>query len=135
VNAHAPRYVASLELPRRIERASRALAYIGLMIPLGALGLLAIAAIALGALVSIVGLGGPLALAVRAARRLAELDRRAANRLLDAHIPPLPGRARVAGGAWRRTRHALADRQVRLGLAALCLGGGEAVAMIVERVA
>jgi acetyl-CoA C-acetyltransferase len=29
--------------------------------------------------------------------------------------------------------HALADRQLRLGLAALCLGGGEAVAMIVER--
>ena len=30
--------------------------------------------------------------------------------------------------------HSLADRQLRYGLAALCLGGGEAVAMIVERV-
>jgi acetyl-CoA C-acetyltransferase len=30
--------------------------------------------------------------------------------------------------------HALADRQLRYGLAALCLGGGEAVAMVVERV-
>jgi acetyl-CoA C-acetyltransferase len=30
--------------------------------------------------------------------------------------------------------HALHDRQLRYGLAALCLGGGEAVAMIVERV-
>jgi len=29
--------------------------------------------------------------------------------------------------------HVLADRDLRLGLAALCLGGGEAVAMIVER--
>jgi acetyl-CoA C-acetyltransferase len=29
--------------------------------------------------------------------------------------------------------HALADRKLRYGLAALCLGGGEAVAMIVER--
>jgi acetyl-CoA C-acetyltransferase len=29
--------------------------------------------------------------------------------------------------------HAMADRQVRYGLAALCLGGGEAVAMVVER--
>ncbi len=29
--------------------------------------------------------------------------------------------------------HALADRRLRYGLAALCLGGGEAVAMIVER--
>jgi len=31
--------------------------------------------------------------------------------------------------------HALADRNLQLGLAALCLGGGEAVAMIVERTA
>jgi len=31
--------------------------------------------------------------------------------------------------------HALSDRQLHYGLAALCLGGGEAVAMIVERVA
>jgi acetyl-CoA C-acetyltransferase len=30
--------------------------------------------------------------------------------------------------------HALANRNLRYGLAALCLGGGEAVAMIVERV-
>jgi len=30
--------------------------------------------------------------------------------------------------------HALHDRQLRYGLAALCLGGGEAVAMVVERV-
>jgi acetyl-CoA C-acetyltransferase len=30
--------------------------------------------------------------------------------------------------------HALADRGLRRGVAALCLGGGEAVAMIVERV-
>jgi len=134
VNVHAPRYVASLELPHRIERASRALAYIALMIPLGALGLLAIAAIALGALVSIVGLGGPFALAVRAARRLAELDRRAANRLLDAHIAPLPGRARVAGSAWRRTRHALADRHLWRVLALLALSLPLGVLMLVVAV-
>jgi acetyl-CoA C-acetyltransferase len=29
--------------------------------------------------------------------------------------------------------YALADRQARYGLAALCLGGGNAVAMVVER--
>jgi signal transduction histidine kinase len=122
VNAHAPRYVAALELPQRVERAVRALAYLALMIPLGVLGMLAIAAIALGALVSIVGLGGPVALAIRWSRRLADLDRRAANRLLDAHIAPLAGRARVAGSAWRRTRHALADRQLWRVLALLALG-------------
>ena len=134
MNAHAPRYVVSLELPRRIERASRALAYIALMIPLGALGLLAIAAIAVAALVSIVGLGGPFALAVRSARRLAELDRRAANRLLDAHIAPLPGRARVAGSAWRRTRHALADRHLWRVLALLALSLPLGVLMLVVAV-
>jgi acetyl-CoA C-acetyltransferase len=31
--------------------------------------------------------------------------------------------------------HALAERKLRYGLAALCLGGGNAVAMIVERFA
>ena len=135
MNAHAPHYVASLELPRRIERASRALAYIALMIPIGALGLLAIAAIAIAALVSIVGLGGPFALAVRSARRLAELDRRAANRLLDAHIPPLPGRARVAGSAWRRTRHGLADRHLWRVLALLALSLPLGAVMLVVAVA
>ena len=30
--------------------------------------------------------------------------------------------------------HALADRQLRRGLATLCLGGGDAVALSVERV-
>jgi signal transduction histidine kinase len=122
VNAHAPRYVTSLEVPQRVERAFRALAYIALMIPLGALALLAILAIAVGALVSLAGVGGPIALAIRASRRLADLDRRAANRLLDAHIAPLPGRARVAGGAWRRTRHALADHQLWRALGLLALG-------------
>ena len=123
MNAHAPVAVSQLELPRRIERAFRTLASIALMIPLGALGLLAIAAIAVGTLLSLVGLGTPAAFAIRGARRLADGQRRAANRLLDAHIAPLPRRARVAGGAWRRTRHAVADRQLwrMLGLLALDL--------------
>jgi signal transduction histidine kinase len=104
--------IAALELPRRVERAFRALAYIALGLPLGALGLLALAAIAIAALLSLAGVGAPLALAIRGARRVADLDRRAANRLLDAHIAPLPRRARVAGSPWRRARAALADRQL-----------------------
>ena len=105
------------------------------MIPLGALGLLAIVAIVLGALVSMVGLGGPFALAVRAGLAARGAHRRAANRLLDAHIPPLPGRARVAGSAWRRTRHALADRHLWRVLALLALSLPLGVLMLVVAVA
>jgi signal transduction histidine kinase len=112
VNAETPA-LASLELPHRIERAFRSLAYIVLTVPLGALGLLALVGVALSALLSLLGIGFPLlSLALGACRRLAEIDRRAANRLLDAHIAPLPGRARVTGGAWHRTRHVLSDRQL-----------------------
>jgi signal transduction histidine kinase len=111
VSADAP-VLASLELPRRVERAFRALAYIALCVPLGALGLLALVAIAVGALVSMAGGLPVLTLAIAAARRVAELDRRAANRLLDAHISPLPPRPRVAGSSWRRARLALGDRQL-----------------------
>jgi signal transduction histidine kinase len=112
VSAPAPA-IASLELPHRIERAFRSLAYIALTVPLGALGLLALAAVALSAVLSLLGIGFPLlSLAITACRRLAEIDRRAANRLLDAHIAPLPGRPRVTGGAWHRTRHVLSDHQL-----------------------
>jgi signal transduction histidine kinase len=123
VNAGAPA-LASLELPHRIEQAFRALAYIIMTVPLGALGLLALVGVALSALLSLVGIGFPLLLlAIAAGRRLAEIDRRAANRLLGAHIAPLPGRPRVTGGAWHRTRHVLSDRQLLrvLGLLALRL--------------
>jgi hypothetical protein len=113
VSAQPAGLVPSLELPRRVERAFRALLYIALSVPLGALGLLALAAVALSALLSLAGVGVPLlARATDLCRRLAELDRRAANRLLGAHIAPLARRARVAGGAWRRTRWTLADRQL-----------------------
>jgi signal transduction histidine kinase len=121
VSAASPPVLASLELPRRVERAFRALAYIALTIPLGALGLLALAGVAIGALLALVGLLPPLTLAIAAANRLAELDRRAANRLLDAHISPLRPGPRVAGSAWRRARAALADRQLWRVLALLAL--------------
>jgi signal transduction histidine kinase len=104
--------LGGLELPRRIECAFRALIYIALGVPLGALGLLTLAGIAIAALLSLAGVGAPLAIAIREAHRVADLDRRAANRLLDAHIAPLPRRARVAGTPWRRARAALGDRQL-----------------------
>jgi signal transduction histidine kinase len=121
MSAHAP-VIASLELPRRVERAFRALAYIALTVPLGVVGLLALVAVAVTGLLSLVGLGLPLlTAAIAGARRVAELDRRAANRLLDAHISPLPPRPRVAGSALRRARVALAERQLWRVLALLAL--------------
>jgi signal transduction histidine kinase len=113
VSAHPSPALASLELPRRVERAFRALVYIALGLPLGAFGLLALAAVAIAGLIALTGVGTPLlSLAIRGARHVADLDRRAANRLLDAHIAPLPRRARVAGSPWRRARAALGDRQL-----------------------
>jgi signal transduction histidine kinase len=104
---------SELELPRRIERAFRALAYLALCVPLGVLGLLALAAVGIAALLSLTGAATPLLqAAIGAARRVGELDRRAANRVLEAHIAPLPRRARVAGTPWQRARAMLADRQL-----------------------
>ena len=79
MNGHAPA-LASLELPHRIERAFRSLAYIVLTVPRGVLGLLALVGVGLSALLSLLGIGFPLlSLAIAACRRLAEIDRRAAN--------------------------------------------------------
>jgi signal transduction histidine kinase len=133
VSAHAP-VLASLELPRRVERAFRALTYIALSVPLGVLGVLALVGVAIGALLGLAGLLPPLTLAIAAARRLAELDRRAANRLLDAHISPLAPRPRVAGSPWRRARGALADRQLWRVLAMLALKLPVGAALLVAAV-
>jgi signal transduction histidine kinase len=112
VTASAP-LRADLELPRRIERAFRTLAYLALCLPVGVLGVLALVAVAVGALLSPTGAATPLLeAAIGAARRVGELDRRAANRLLGAHIAPLPRRARVAGTPWQRAGHELSDPQL-----------------------
>jgi signal transduction histidine kinase len=131
VSANVPAF-ASLELPHRIERAFRALAYIAFCVPLGVLGLLALVGLAIGALLGLAGLLPPLTLAIAAVRRVAEIDRRAANRLLDAHISPLQPRPRVAGSPWRRARAALADPQLLrvIGLLALKLPVGVALLIV-----
>jgi len=74
-----------LDLPLRLRRAAAALGYIAAGIPLGALGLVALLAAAAGAVLRPLLPG-----AVAACRWVAEQERRAANALLDAHIPPLP---------------------------------------------
>jgi signal transduction histidine kinase len=102
-----------LDLPVRVERAFRTLAYLAVSVPLGLLGLVAVLALLVGALLSVVWIGRPLLIgAVAASRRLAELDRRAVNRLLGTHLSPVPRRPRIAGAGWRWTRATLADPQL-----------------------
>jgi signal transduction histidine kinase len=104
---------AALELPRRIDEAMQALLYLAISVVLGAAGWLAILVLALGAVLSIVWIGLPLLLgAVVACRRLAELDRRTANGLLDAHIAILPGAERREGSLWRRSLETLNDGEL-----------------------
>jgi signal transduction histidine kinase len=104
--------VSALDLPLRLRRAAAALAYIVLSVPLGVVAAAGVLAVAVGAAMSFVWGGGRLLPgALAACRRIAERDRRAANRLLDAHIPPLPARdART--GPLRRPLDPLSDRQV-----------------------
>jgi signal transduction histidine kinase len=103
--------IAALDLARRLERAANALAYLAINVPIAILGALAVVALVLGAALSVVGIGLPLLLGAAAACRwLVRLDRRAANRFLDLHIPPVPGVAPTSGGPWRRSLDVLSDR-------------------------
>ena len=114
---------SSFDLPRRVERAVQALAYLAIGLPLGLLAVLVLALVVLGALLSVVWIGLPLLLlALRLSRRLADFDRRQANRLLDAHLPPLGhSRPSTAGASWQRAVDALNDREQLRVLAMLAL--------------
>jgi signal transduction histidine kinase len=103
--------IAALELDRRLQRAAHAVAYLAINVPIALLGALAVVALALGAALSAVGIGLPLLLGASAVCRwLMRLDRRAANRFLDTHIPPIAGAVPTAGSPWRRSLDVLSDR-------------------------
>jgi signal transduction histidine kinase len=105
--------IAALELDRRLERAAHALAYLAINVPIAILGALAVMALALGAALSVAGIGLPLLLGAAAACRwLVRLDRRAANRFLLLHIPPVPAGEPTAGGPWHRSLEVLSDRSL-----------------------
>jgi signal transduction histidine kinase len=101
----APR---GLELPRHLRAAGRTLLYLLLGIPYGLAYLVLVGGgLLLGVVLSIVWIGLPLIAAVtRLVWQLAEGERRQANRLLEAHLPPVP---RAPRGDWRTvlgdTRH------------------------------
>jgi signal transduction histidine kinase len=113
VAGRAPGWIAALGLRRRIDRAGHAAAYLMLSLPVAILAIPAVLALLLGAALSVVGIGLPVLLGAAAAcRALVRADRRAANRWLDAGIPPIPGRPRIRShGALREALELLSDRQ------------------------
>jgi signal transduction histidine kinase len=97
----AIRTTPGLELPRHLRAAGRTLLYLLLGVPYGLTYLVLVGGgLLLGAVLTIAWVGLPLMAAVtRLAWELAEGERRQANRLLDAHLPPVPGPPR---GDWRK---------------------------------
>ena len=101
----------AIDFGRRLRRAVEALEYLVLSLPLGVFCAALAAVLLLGAALSAVWIGLPLVLfALAACSRLAEIERRQANRLLDAHIAPLAPPPHHAGTLWRRAISALTDR-------------------------
>ena len=101
----AIRSTAGLELPRHLRAAGRTLLYLLIGVPYGVTYLVLIGGgLLLGAVLTIAWVGLPLLAGVtRLAWQLAEGERRQANRLLDAHLPPVP---RAPRGDWRQVLEA-----------------------------
>ena len=102
----------AIDVSRRLRHSGETLEYLTLSLPLGLVCALTTAMLVLGAALSAIWIGLPLVLAaVAVCTRLAELERRQANRLLDAHIPPLPNRTEHTGTLLRRALASLTDRE------------------------
>ncbi len=101
----------TIDFGRRVRRAVEALEYLVLSLPIGLLCAAVAAVLVLGAALSVLWIGLPIVLvALAACARLAEIERRQANRLLDAHIPPLVRPEHHEGTLWRRAIGSLTDR-------------------------
>ena len=101
----------TVDLGRRVRRAGAALEYLVLSIPLGLICAVTAALLLLGAALGAIWIGLPILLfAVAACARLAEFERRQANRLLNAHIAPLHPPVHHEGTLFRRAIAALTDR-------------------------
>jgi len=123
--------IAALDLDVRVSRAAHALAYLVVTLPVTLLALPAVAALIVGAALSVAGIGLPVLLAATdACRALERLDRRAANRWLGAQVPPLPGRTKQSGGAFRRSLDLLSDRSLWRTAAHLALRPVLVIAML-----
>ncbi len=94
-----------LELSGHLRGAGRTLLYLLLGLPYGVAYLtLIVVGTVLGAVLSLVWIGLPLLAGVaQLVWQLAEGERRQSNRLLDAHLPPVPRPSRRAFEDWRQT--------------------------------
>ena len=126
----AIRATGGLELPRHLRAAGRALLYLLLGLPYGVTYLVLVGGgLLLGAVLTIAWIGLPLMAAVtQLAWQLAEGERRQANRLLDAHLPPVP---RAPRGDWRQVLEATGHSPFWRVLAMLLLRGPIALAGLV----
>ena len=133
-----------LELRRRLRLGARSLAVVAAGVPLGLAYLLVVGGgLVLGGVLSLLWIGVPLVgRTVVAAWQLAELERRHANRLLHAHLPPLAARPErrwrdalddlTTRGFWRACAALLLKLPVTLaGIAAICLPLGMAVSLVI----
>jgi len=104
--------MSSLGLRDRVLRAAQAFAYLAVSVPIAIAGAVGVLALVLAAaLTALGGLGLPLLLAVAAAcRSLLRVDRRLANQLVDANVPPPAQPVRATGDLWRRAVTTLSDR-------------------------
>ncbi|HET6547832.1 MAG TPA: histidine kinase, partial [Solirubrobacter sp.] len=128
--------IAALGLERRLTRAGHAVTFMIVTLPVTLLAIPAVVLLVLGAALSVAGIGLPLVVAAAAAcRRLVRLDRHAANRWLDAGIPPIAGSVRGPGGAFRQSLDLLSDRWLWRMAAHLALRPVLAVALVVVALA
>jgi signal transduction histidine kinase len=106
--------VGDLALPARLRRAAQLLEYLAIAVPIGVLCTAILAGLLLGAALSVIWVGLPLLIAcVGLAHRVAEVDRRQLNRLLDTHLAPYPRRAPQLGRGLRGGIDLLTDRDER----------------------
>jgi signal transduction histidine kinase len=113
----------ALCLDLRFTRAARVLAYLAVGVPVAIGAVVTVLLLVVGAALAVTGLGLPLLLlGSTLARRLVRVERRAANRFLNAQIPPLPGLAKTSGGPWRRSLEILSDRALWRLVATLAVG-------------
>ncbi len=106
------------------ERTVKELAYVALGLPLGVVYLLFVGGVlVIGVVLGALWIGLPLLFAASVALwRCAGLERRLANRLLDARISPLPPLRRASEGRiWQRLRHRAGSRAFWRGVALLTL--------------
>jgi signal transduction histidine kinase len=115
--------VKGLDLHERVLRAAQAFAYLAASVPIALLGGAGVLALVVAtALTALGGLGLPLLIGIGAAcRRLLGVDRRLANQLLDANLPPLAQPDRSTGELWHRSVTVMSDRVLWRVVASLAL--------------